>query len=262
MKTVISGNWKMNGSKEQIIKWFEDFFKAVREYDGINVVDVNNLPDVLICVPSIYIDYAQKIAKEYNQKSPTFKVHIGAEDCHYEDKGAYTGNTSINFLKEFECKYVIVGHSERRKYQHETDELVANKAKKALENDITPLICVGESLEVREAREHFKHIGEQVIKSTEGVDLTKAIIAYEPIWAIGTGKVPSEKDINEMCDYIKEALVKIKGANKATLRVVYGGSVKSTNSKQILSMSQVNGVLVGGASLKGEEFLKIAMSAI
>jgi len=262
MKAIISGNWKMNGSKSQIVEWFESFFNAVREYENSNVLDREKIPEVLICIPDIFIDYANEIANEYNNKSNLFKVLIGAEDCHYEESGAYTGNTSVAFLKEFGCTYVIVGHSERRKFQLESDELVAKKARKALDTGLIPLVCIGESLEVREAGDHFKHIGQQVIQSTEGVDLTKAIIAYEPIWAIGTGKVPSENDINEMCNYIKDALVKIKGANKKTLRVVYGGSVKSSNSNTILHMEQVNGVLVGGGSLNGDEFFKIAISSL
>jgi triosephosphate isomerase len=260
MKAIVSGNWKMNGSKNQIDEWFKTFFNSVNEYKGD--LNVEKVPTVLICVPAIYIDYAQKVANEYNSKSDLFKVYIGSEDCHYEDKGAFTGNTSPVFLQEFGCKYAIVGHSERRQYQKETDELVAKKAKKVLEAGMTPLVCIGESLEIREAGDHFKYIGEQVIKSTEGVDLNKAVVAYEPIWAIGTGKVPSEKDINDMCDYIKDVLVKARGIKKEDLKVLYGGSVKSSNSDAILHMSQVNGVLVGGASLKGDEFFKIAISSL
>jgi len=262
MNSIVSGNWKMNGSKVQITDWFEAFFKAAKEYESENKLDKDKIPEVLICVPSIYIDFAQTIASEYNENSTNFKVYIGAEDCHYEDKGAFTGNTSTVFLQEFGCKYAIVGHSERRQYQFESDELVAKKAIKVLEAGMTPLVCIGESLEVREAGDHFKYIGEQAIKSTEGVDLNRAVVAYEPIWAIGTGKVPSEADINEMCDYIKDVLVKAKGMKKETLKVLYGGSVKSKNSNTILHMSQVNGVLVGGASLKGEEFFKIAISSL
>jgi triosephosphate isomerase (TIM) len=262
MKSVISGNWKMNGSKTQINQWFESFFNLAREYEKNNNLNGKEMPDVLICAPSIYIEYANKVAKEYNDASSKFKVFIGAEDCHYADNGAFTGETSVVFLKEFGCKYAIVGHSERRQYQFEDDELVAKKARKVLESEMMPLICIGESLEIREADKHFEHIKEQVIKSTEGVDLNKAVIAYEPIWAIGTGKVPSENDINEMCGYIKDVLIKNKRAKKEDLRVLYGGSVNSSNSKTILNLENVNGVLVGGASLKGDEFFKIAASKI
>jgi len=262
MKSIIAGNWKMNGSKSQIDEWFKLFFDSLKEYEASNSLKPEKIPDVLVCMPSIYLDYAQKVAGKYNKTSTSLKVFIGAEDCHYEDSGAFTGNTSPAFLEELGCKYTILGHSERRMYQGETDELIAKKAQKALEHGLTPMIGVGESLEVRESGKHFEHIEKQIVKSTEGVDVSKVVVAYEPIWAIGTGKVPSENDINEMCGFMKDTLVKAKGIDRSLLRAIYGGSVKSNNSKAILSLNNVNGVLVGGASLKGDEFFKIAVSAL
>lgn len=257
MTTVISGNWKMNGSKAMIDQWFEDFSKHAIEFENNNSLDKDKLPLILICLPDIYIEYAMKKAEEYNKKMKYFKVFIGAEDTYYEEKGAFTGNTSPAFLKELDCKYTLVGHSERRQYQHETDSLVAKKAIKSLSYGITPLICIGEDLETREAKKHLEVVGEQVLNSTEGVDLENVIIAYEPVWAIGTGKVPTTAEIDEMEGYIKDILHKMRHVETSKLTVVYGGSVKASNAQEILSLKHVNGVLVGGASMKGEEFFGI-----
>ena len=257
MTTIISGNWKMNGSKAMIDQWFEDFTKSAIEFEKNNQIDNDKIPLILICLPDIYIEYAMKKAEEYNAKMKQFKVVIGAEDAYYEEKGAFTGNTSPAFLKEIGCKYTLVGHSERRQYQHETDSLVAKKATKCLGYGITPLICIGEDLATREAKKHLEVVGEQVLNSTEGVDLKSVIIAYEPVWAIGTGKVPTEAEIDEMEGYIKDILHKMRHVETSELKVVYGGSVKSSNAKDILHLKHVNGVLVGGASMKGEEFFEI-----
>ena len=257
MTTIISGNWKMNGSKAMIDQWFEDFTKNAIEFENNNQIDKDKLPLILICVPDIYIEYAMKKAEEYNAKMKQFKVFIGAEDAYYEEKGAFTGNTSPAFLKELNCKYTLVGHSERRQYQHESDSLVAKKATKCLSYGITPLICIGEDLATREAQKHLEFVGEQVLNSTAGVDLKDVIIAYEPVWAIGTGKVPTEAEIDEMEGYIKDILHKMRHIETSELKVVYGGSVKSSNAKNILHLKNVNGVLVGGASMKGEEFFGI-----
>ncbi len=255
MTTIISGNWKMNGSKAMIDQWFMDFSKFALEFERNN--KINEAPLILIFVPDIYIEYAMKKAEEYNKTTKSFKVSIGAEDCHQEEKGAFTGNTSPLFLKEIGCKYTLVGHSERRQFQHETDSVVAKKAVMALNHGITPLICIGEDLAVREAGKHLEVVGEQVITSTEGVDLEKVVIAYEPVWAIGTGKVPTEAEIDEMEGFIRDILAKTRKISADKLKVLYGGSVKASNAKDILHLKNCNGVLVGGASMKGEEFFGI-----
>jgi len=257
MATVISGNWKMNGSKAMIDQWFIDFTKSAKEFENSNNLNGKEIPTVLICVPSIYIEYAVKKAQEYNKQMKYFKVVIGAEDCHFEEKGAFTGNISPLFLNEINCEYTLVGHSEKRQYEHETNMTVAKKATAALAHGIIPVICFGEDLATREAGKHLEVVGEQVINSTEGVDLNRAILAYEPVWAIGTGKVPTETEIDEMNGYVKNILNKMKGADVKKLTVLYGGSVKSSNAKSILELKNVNGVLVGGASMKGEEFFNI-----
>lgn len=257
MTTIISGNWKMNGSRAMIDQWFEDFSKSAIEFEANNKIDKENLPVILICVPDIYIEYAIKKADEYNKKMKFFKVLIGAEDVHFEEKGAFTGSTSPAFLKEISCKYTLVGHSERRQYQHETDEMVAKKAKAAIDFGITPIICAGEELSVREVGKHLEAVGDYFVKSTEGVDIEKSILAYEPVWAIGTGKVPTNDDINEMEGYIKDVVSKARKIDRNKILVTYGGSVKASNAKEMIHLENANGVLVGGASMKGEEFFGI-----
>ncbi len=254
---IISGNWKMNGSKKDIETWFNDFFEKAKDFKN---KDNEKIPDILICVPSIYIPYAQQIAEEHNNDN--FKVFIGAEDCHQENKGAFTGNTSPIMLKEFNVKYTIVGHSERRQFEKETNEIVAKKALNALNNDLIPIVCVGESLEIREKHEHLTFIEKQVLESTEGLDLKRVIIAYEPVWAIGTGKVPTLEEIEEINSYIKTVLAKENNLTENDINVLYGGSVKSSNTKDITELKSVNGVLVGGASLKGEEFFNIVINSL
>lgn len=257
MTTIVSGNWKMNGSKAMIDQWFEDFTKSAVDFESKNQIDKSKLPVVLLCIPDIYIDYAQKLAEKYNAKMKHFKVLIGAEDVHYEEKGAFTGNISPLFLNEMNCKYVLIGHSERRQYQKETDELVAKKANAALAHNITPFVCFGEDLATRESGKHLEVVGEQVLKSTAGLDLTKVVLSYEPVWAIGSGKIPTSAEIEEMGEYIQKLLKKTHNVDANHLTIVYGGSVKASNAGEILHTKTINGVLVGGASMKGEEFFGI-----
>jgi triosephosphate isomerase (TIM) len=262
MTTVISGNWKMNGSKAMIDQWFEDFTKYAIEFENKNNLAKDKIPTILICVPDLYIEYAEKVAEKCNSKIKQLKVSIGAEDVHFEEKGAFTGNISPLFLNEINCEYTLVGHSERRQYQKEDDNTVAKKAHAALAHNITPIVCVGEDLPTREAGKHLEIVGKQVLDSTEGLDLTKIIIAYEPVWAIGTGKVPSISEIDEMEGHIKDILHKTRHVEIKDLTVVYGGSVKASNANEILHLHNVNGVLVGGASMKGEEFFGIVKASL
>jgi triosephosphate isomerase len=245
--SIISGNWKMNGSKSMIEQWFKDFAE-------ISKGTKNNGIDIVICVPDLYIGYAISKADEFNKNS-TFKVSIGAEDIHPAEKGAFTGNISPLFLNEFNCKYTLTGHSERRQYQNETDELIQQKSNSALTHNITPIVCVGEDLKIRESKKHLEVVERQVLITTKDLDLSKLIIAYEPVWAIGTGKVPTISEIEEVCSHIKKIL-------KKNVKVLYGGSVKGDNAKEILSLKSVDGVLVGGASMKGVDFFNIVQGAI
>lgn len=253
MISIIAGNWKMNGSKKELDQWFQDFFIKVEEFE--KTTKLKEIPLILICIPSIFIEYAQILAKKYNEKTKQIKVFIGAQDCHFEDKGAFTGNTSTSFLNEFDCQYSIVGHSERREFENETNNIVAKKSINAINNNIIPLLCIGETLNIRETKQHLNFIQEQIKESTQGVDLNKTIIAYEPVWAIGTGKVPSTTDIEEMNGFIKKLV-------SSKIKVLYGGSVKSSNIAEISALPSVDGVLVGGASLKGEEFFNIFKNSL
>jgi len=262
MTSIISANWKMNGSKELIDSWFELFFVNTVDFEKQNDLSEKDIPIVVLCVPAVFLDYVVKKAESYNSKTKYFKVLVGAENCHNMLKGAFTGDTSVIFVKEIGCDYAIVGHSERRQYYAESDELVSKKAVTVVENKLIPIVCVGESLQIRESNKHFEFVGEQIINSTVDLDMQDIVIAYEPLWAIGTGKVPSENDIDEMSGYIKEILSKTKNVDKKDVRVLYGGSVKSDNSHAIIHLDSVDGVLVGGASLKGDEFFKIVVSSL
>lgn len=250
MTKIVAGNWKMNGSKSDIETWFRDFYSAASSN--------KELPTVLISLPSIYIQYCQDIAKNYKG----IEVNIGVEDCHQELKGAFTGNISASMLKDFNVKYSIVGHSERRQYEKETDDIINKKAKACVENGIIPLVCVGEDLETRESNKYLQFIENQVLESTKDLDLNKIIIAYEPVWAIGTGKVPTLDEIEEINSYIKNILNKKTGIKVEDIVVLYGGSVKSSNVADITGLKSVDGVLVGGASLKGEEFYNIVANSL
>jgi triosephosphate isomerase len=254
MSKVIAGNWKMNGSKKDLDIWFEDFYNAMCESEK-NYND--NIPTVLICVPTIFINYAISLAEKYNSKTKFIKINIGCQDIYVEGKGAYTGNNSAVFLCDFGLKYTLVGHSERRQNDNETDAMVSKKVYNAVENNIIPILCVGESLEIREKKQHLDFVGQQVLNNIKDVDLGKIIIAYEPVWAIGTGKVPTLDEIQEVNSYLKKVL---DCSDKTP--VLYGGSVKSSNVKDIVSLDSVDGVLVGGASLKGEEFFNIVKNSV
>lgn len=260
MTKVISGNWKMNGSRKEIKKWFQNFFKKTEIFEKTNHKDV---PDILlICVPSAYLSFAKQVAAGHNKDTENFKILIGAQDCHYEEKGAYTGNISCNTLNEFAIDYTIVGHSERRQYEKETNEIVSKKAATAINHGITPIICVGEPLDVRESGKHLEFIAKQVFESTEGVDIEKSIIAYEPVWAIGTGKVPTPDEIEEMNSYIKKVLSKKSELQEDEITVLYGGSVRASNCTEITRLDSVDGLLVGGASLNGNEFFDIVVKSM
>ncbi|MDR2777183.1 MAG: triose-phosphate isomerase [Rickettsiales bacterium] len=259
MIRIVSGNWKMNGSRKEIKKWFQNFFKKVELFEKINRKDV---PDVLLCVPSIYLPFAKQVAAGHNKDTEQFKVVIGAQDCHYETKGSFTGNLSPLMLREFEVEYAIVGHSERRQFEGETDEVVAKKAIACIENSITPIICVGEPLNIRESGKHMEFLAKQIFDSTENVDIARTIVAYEPIWAIGTGKVPTLDEIEETNGYLKKVLSKKSSLPLEEITLLYGGSVKASNSKEICNLDSVDGILVGGASLKGDEFFDVVVKGM
>ena len=243
-KKVIAGNWKMNMLPNEAIKFIEEFSPLVKESNN----------EVILCVPYVDLFYALLTAQGTN-------IKIGAQNMHFEETGAYTGEVSGKMLKSIGVEYVIIGHSERRQYFNETDETVNKKIKKAFEEGLKPIVCVGETLEQREAGETEKVITKQTELALQGLTNEQAentIIAYEPIWAIGTGKTATAEDANESIKTIRKEIEENYGKDVAECVIIqYGGSVKSTNAKELFTTSDIDGGLVGGASLKPEEFAKI-----
>ena len=243
-RKVIAGNWKMNMLPNEAINFIQELTPLVK--------DTKN--DVVLCVPYIDLFYSLLHVQGTN-------IKIGAQNMHWEEKGAYTGEVSASMLKSIGVEYVIIGHSERRQYFNETDETVNKKIKSALSHGLKPIVCVGETLEQREAGETEKIVTNQIAKAFEGIsseNLENIIVAYEPIWAIGTGKTATKEDANNTIMQIRKKLAEIYGQNESEGVIIqYGGSVKSSNAKELFEMSDIDGGLVGGASLKAEEFSKI-----
>lgn len=246
-KKVIAGNWKMNMLPNETIEYIEKFEKLVK--------DTQN--EVILCVPYTDLFYALLSAQNTN-------IKIGAQNMHFAENGAYTGEVSGKMLKSIGVEYVIIGHSERRQYFNETDETVNKKIKAAFENELKPIVCVGETLEQREAGKTAEIITNQTKLALEGLSneqVKNTIIAYEPIWAIGTGKTATSEDANNSIKEIRKEIEKIYGKDIAECVIIqYGGSVKSSNAKELFETSDIDGGLVGGASLKPDEFAKIVNS--
>ncbi len=246
-RKVIAGNWKMHMLPNETLKFIEELIPLVK--------DTKN--EVILCVPFTDLFYALLAAQGTN-------IKIGAQNMHYEEKGAYTGEVSPEMLKSINVEYVIIGHSERRQYYNETDESVNKKIKAAFKVGLKPIVCVGETLEQREAGLAEEIITTQTKKALEGLtneQIENTIIAYEPIWAIGTGKTATNEDANNSISAIRKKIVEICGQSTADRVIIqYGGSVKSTNSKELFAMSDIDGGLVGGASLDAKEFSKIVES--
>ncbi len=240
---IIAGNWKMN-------KTIDEAIELVREIK-------NNLKDdveTVVCVPFTALSQVKK------ELSGT-KLKLGAQNMHWEESGAFTGEISALMLKEIGVDYVIIGHSERRQYFGETDETVNKKIKAALKHNINPIVCVGETLEQRENNIEKEVVESQVLKALNDIDkedMDKIVIAYEPIWAIGTGKTASNEEANDMIAFIRKILKdKYQQDVADKVRIQYGGSVKPSNITEIMNQSDIDGALVGGASLKPEEFIKL-----
>ena len=243
-RKVIAGNWKMNMLPDETIKFIEEFAPLVKDTEN----------EVILCVPYTDLFYALLNVQGTN-------IKIGAQNMHFEEKGAYTGEISPQMLKSINVEYVIIGHSERRQYYNETDETVNKKIKAAFNVGLKPIVCVGETLEEREAGKTAEIITNQTKLALEGLtneQVENTIIAYEPIWAIGTGKTATSEDANNSIKEIRNKIAEIYGQNTASRVIIqYGGSVKSSNAKELFSTSDIDGGLVGGASLKAEEFSKI-----
>ena len=243
-KKVIAGNWKMNMLPNETMSYIEQLEPLVKGTEN----------EVILCVPYTDLFYAILTAQNTN-------IKIGAQNMHFEEKGAYTGEISGKMLKSIGVEYVIIGHSERRQYFNETDETVNKKLKAAFANDLKPIVCVGETLEERESGKTAQIISKQTELALQGLtqeQVENTIIAYEPIWAIGTGKTATSEDANNSIKEIRNKIAQIYGQTTASRVIIqYGGSVKSTNAKELFEMSDIDGGLVGGASLKADEFSKI-----
>ena len=243
-RKVIAGNWKMNMLPNEAIDYIQAFEPMVKDAKA----------EVILCVPYTDLFYCLMNAQGTN-------IKIGAQNMHFAETGAYTGEVSGKMLKSIGVEYVIIGHSERRQYYNETDESVNKKIKAAFENELKPIVCVGETLEEREAGKTEERITSQTRLALEGLSneqVKNTIIAYEPIWAIGTGKTATSEDANNSIKAIRAEIRKIYGEEVAEEVIIqYGGSVKSSNAKELFEMSDIDGGLVGGASLKADEFAKI-----
>ena len=248
-KTIIAGNWKMNKTASETKKFAEEL-KAV--------MPKAKWCEVVVCVPAVNIQTAVKAFKD-------LRVSVGAENLFYEKSGAYTGEVSADMLKDLGVKYVIIGHSERRQYFGETDVTVNKKVHAALEAGLHPIICVGESLEQREMGITMELVTLQVKAALCGVSaekVRKCVIAYEPVWAIGTGKTATAAQAAEVCTLIRTTIRHLYGARIArSVTIQYGGSMKPSNAAELLAQPDIDGGLIGGAALKSGEFVDIINAA-
>lgn len=243
-KPIIAGNWKMNMTPSEARALINDLKPLVQ----------NAGCDVVICPPYVDLALAAELVNGSN-------IHLGAQNIHWAEKGAFTGEVSAKMLKELGVEYAIIGHSERRQYFGETDETVNARAKAAIAAGITPIICVGESLEERESGKTEAKVMAQVEKGLEGIssgDVAKLVIAYEPIWAIGTGRTATDEQANETIGVIRATVAKVFGADTAAaVRIQYGGSMNPKNVKGLMAMPEIDGGLIGGASLKAVDFSRV-----
>ena len=240
---IIAGNWKMNNTIKEALRLVED----------IKSESLNKNVEAVLCVPFTDIKAVKEAIRDTN-------IKLGAQNMHWEENGAYTGEISPIMLNELDVDYVILGHSERRQYFNETDETVNKKMNSALAHGIKPIICVGETLEERELNREKEIVKNQIINGFKDIDkndLENITIAYEPIWAIGTGKTASADDANDMISFIRETIGELYGDLKNIIRIQYGGSVKPNNISELMGKSDIDGALVGGASLKADDFVKL-----
>jgi triosephosphate isomerase len=243
MRQLIAGNWKMNGSSAMAAALVADIARAAGELDC----------ELLVCPPFPLIG---QVAAQL-RGGP---VAVGGQDCHAASCGAHTGDVSAPMLADLGCTAVILGHSERRQHHGETDGAVRAKAAAAAAAGLVPIVCVGETEAQRDAGLEMQVVGDQVAASLP--DAFSGIVAYEPIWAIGTGRTPTEADVAAMHLHIRGALIERVGSQGTCLRILYGGSVKGDNAAALLAVAEVGGALVGGASLQAESFLAIARAAV
>ena len=240
----IAGNWKMFKTKAEAIAFAEEFRELYKDTDV----------QTAICAPFTNLEALK-------EAFAGTEIKVGAQNVHFADEGAFTGEISVSMLEEIGVDFCIVGHSERRQYFGETDETVNKKLKKLFEGPIRPILCVGESLEERDADKAFDVVGGQIKADLDGIDAAdgkKLVIAYEPIWAIGTGRTATPDQAEEMCAFIRKTLIELYGEEVSDEVIIqYGGSVKPANATEIMNMDEIDGALVGGASLKPKDFMEI-----
>ncbi|MEG0291913.1 MAG: triose-phosphate isomerase [Anaerovoracaceae bacterium] len=240
----IAGNWKMFKNKEEAFAFAKEFKML---YEGTDV-------KAAICAPYLQLE---TLVEAFEGTG----IKVGAQNVHFEDEGAYTGEISAKMLEEIGVDYCIIGHSERRQYFGETDETVNKKLHKIFETNILPILCVGESLEERESNREFDVVKTQLNQGLLNLtkeNMSKVVIAYEPVWAIGTGKTASSEQADEMCGYIRDVIIEMFDEETGDNVVIqYGGSVKPANATEIMNMPEIDGALVGGASLVPQDFMNI-----
>lgn len=244
-KPIIAGNWKMNKTLAEAKSFIADTKNNVPSSDAV---------DSIVCAPYPFLHALVEETKGTDLK-------IAAQNMHFEESGAFTGEVSPAVLKDLGVTHVVLGHSERREMFNETDESVNKKAHAAFKYDLTPIICVGETLEQREANQTMDLVADQVTKALEGLtedQVKQSVIAYEPIWAIGTGKTATSAQANEVCAHVRKTVAAVVSSDVAeAVRIQYGGSVKPDNIDELLQQSDIDGALVGGASLEADSFLKL-----
>jgi len=246
---LIAGNWKMNNNHLEAIALVQKLAFALEDKDYDNA-------EVVVLPPFTDLRSVQTLVD-----GDKLRIGYGAQDLSAHDKGAYTGEISGSMLAKLDCSYVLVGHSERREHHSEDEALVNAKAKAAFDNGVVPIVCVGEGLEVRQSGNQVEHVLGQVDGALKGITAEQAeklVIAYEPVWAIGTGEVATPEDAQEVCSAIRTRLAELYSPEVAgAVRLLYGGSVKGDNAGSIMGQDDVDGALVGGASLKADDFVKI-----
>jgi len=248
-KNIVAGNWKMNTSFDEAIKLAENLKILENTF--------NNNTEVIICPPFLYTKSLIELLKNSS-------IKVGVQNSANKENGAYTGEVSAKMIKSINTDYVIIGHSERREYYNETDDILNEKLNLVLKNDLKPIFCVGEQLADRKANKHFDVIKSQIINGTFSLnsnEFSKLIIAYEPVWAIGTGETASPQQAQEIHSFIRNLIVEKYGNDIANgISILYGGSVKPTNAKEIFSKPDVDGGLIGGAALNANDFKEIVNS--
>lgn len=242
-KAIIAGNWKMNKTPDEAAALIEELKPLV----------ANARAEVVVCPPFVCLETAARVLQGSN-------IRLGAQNVHFEKSGAFTGEVTTGMLKALGVEYVIIGHSERRQYFAETDETVNKKVKASLEAGLTPIICVGETLEQRERGVTAEVVCMQTKLALQGLSAEQVsglVIAYEPIWAIGTGKTATSQDANDTIKCIRSAVADVFGSASEKIRIQYGGSMNPKNASELMAMSDIDGGLIGGASLRAEDFSKV-----